>query len=265
MGSSSIEHCENTITCVERPTVQKRLFSRLPSVTFPSWETCFGGLSLTLSQVVVPLKLVRRLPLAFPLPSACATLITASPPCNPLSPPIHFDHDCFYRALFFFLIVYTTVRDISTICTASSISLGRERLVTGSLLAQVLHRHRRPSLTQGRAKPRLVAVLQPLLALVEFTWLFGSMTSAIMPSASQSSQQSFTMSQQSQPRPNSSFHQPFNGVGDGPQIYSVSRRTCRCGQKKSSGIVLTKAIGIVFGCRRLRDGGEQRCRHEKTP
>ncbi|OAA46106.1 Swi6 domain protein [Metarhizium rileyi] len=42
-----------------------------------------------------------------------------------------------------------------------------------------------------------------------------------MPSASQSSQQSFAMSQQSQPRPNASFHQAYNGA-DGPQIYSAS-------------------------------------------
>ncbi|KAK2594486.1 transcriptional regulator swi6, partial [Conoideocrella luteorostrata] len=42
-----------------------------------------------------------------------------------------------------------------------------------------------------------------------------------MPSASQSSQQSFSMSQQSQPRHSASFHQGFNGA-DGPQIYSAS-------------------------------------------
>ncbi|KID76491.1 Start control protein cdc10 [Metarhizium brunneum] len=42
-----------------------------------------------------------------------------------------------------------------------------------------------------------------------------------MPSASQSSQQSFSMSQQSQPRHSASFHQSYNGA-DGPQIYSAS-------------------------------------------
>ncbi|PNY26808.1 Start control protein cdc10 [Tolypocladium capitatum] len=43
-----------------------------------------------------------------------------------------------------------------------------------------------------------------------------------MPSASQSSQQSFSMSQQSQPRNSASFHQGYNGAADGPQIYSAS-------------------------------------------
>ncbi|ATY66423.1 start control protein cdc10 [Cordyceps militaris CM01] len=44
-----------------------------------------------------------------------------------------------------------------------------------------------------------------------------------MPSASQSSQQSFTMSQQSQQgRPNASFHGSFNVNPSGPQIYSAS-------------------------------------------
>ncbi|KAG5979791.1 hypothetical protein E4U55_004749 [Claviceps digitariae] len=42
-----------------------------------------------------------------------------------------------------------------------------------------------------------------------------------MPSASQSSQQSFSMSQQSQPRHSASFHQAYNAP-DGPQIYSAS-------------------------------------------
>ncbi|KAG6001092.1 hypothetical protein E4U21_004692 [Claviceps maximensis] len=42
-----------------------------------------------------------------------------------------------------------------------------------------------------------------------------------MPSASQSSQQSFSMSQQSQPRHGSSFHQGYN-AHDAPQIYSAS-------------------------------------------
>ncbi|TQV97494.1 hypothetical protein V2A60_006751 [Cordyceps javanica] len=44
-----------------------------------------------------------------------------------------------------------------------------------------------------------------------------------MPSASQSSQQSFTMSQQSQQgRPNASFHRSFPVNPEGPQIYSAS-------------------------------------------
>lgn len=43
-----------------------------------------------------------------------------------------------------------------------------------------------------------------------------------MPSASQSSQQSFSMSQQSQGGRNSaSFHRGFAVGGEGPQIYSV--------------------------------------------
>lgn len=45
-----------------------------------------------------------------------------------------------------------------------------------------------------------------------------------MPSASQSSQQSFTMSQQSQPGLSASFHRGYPGGGsDSPQIYSVRR------------------------------------------
>ncbi|CAM1510839.1 Fc.00g083520.m01.CDS01 [Cosmosporella sp. VM-42] len=43
-----------------------------------------------------------------------------------------------------------------------------------------------------------------------------------MPSASQSSQQSFTMSQQSQPGLSGSFHRGYNGGQEGPQIYSAS-------------------------------------------
>ncbi|KAK5996923.1 Transcription factor SWI6 [Cladobotryum mycophilum] len=43
-----------------------------------------------------------------------------------------------------------------------------------------------------------------------------------MPSASQSSQQSFTMSQQSQPGRSASFNRGYNGAVDGPQIYSAS-------------------------------------------
>ncbi|POR39047.1 Start control protein cdc10 [Tolypocladium paradoxum] len=43
-----------------------------------------------------------------------------------------------------------------------------------------------------------------------------------MPSASQPSQQSFSMSQQSQPRHSASFHQGHGGAADGPQIYSAS-------------------------------------------
>ncbi|KAG6112426.1 hypothetical protein E4U31_000004 [Claviceps sp. LM219 group G6] len=42
-----------------------------------------------------------------------------------------------------------------------------------------------------------------------------------MAPASQTSQQSFTMSQQPQPRQSASFHQPYN-TPDGPQIYSAS-------------------------------------------
>ncbi|KAG6175389.1 hypothetical protein E4U51_000028 [Claviceps purpurea] len=42
-----------------------------------------------------------------------------------------------------------------------------------------------------------------------------------MAPASQTSQQSFSMSQQSQPRQSASFHQPYN-TPDGPQIYSAS-------------------------------------------
>jgi hypothetical protein len=43
-----------------------------------------------------------------------------------------------------------------------------------------------------------------------------------MPSASQSSQQSFSMSQQSQGGRNSaSFHRGYSVGGDAPQIYSV--------------------------------------------
>lgn len=42
-----------------------------------------------------------------------------------------------------------------------------------------------------------------------------------MPSASQSSQQSFTMSQQSQTGRAASFNRGYNGGVDGPQIYSV--------------------------------------------
>lgn len=44
-----------------------------------------------------------------------------------------------------------------------------------------------------------------------------------MPSASQSSQQSFSMSQQSQQgHPNASFNRGFPANPEGPQIYSVS-------------------------------------------
>ncbi|KAF4458617.1 start control cdc10 [Fusarium albosuccineum] len=43
-----------------------------------------------------------------------------------------------------------------------------------------------------------------------------------MPSASQSSQQSFSMSQQSQPGLSASFHRGYNGDPEGPQIYSAS-------------------------------------------
>ncbi|KAL3960627.1 hypothetical protein ACCO45_005744 [Purpureocillium lilacinum] len=43
-----------------------------------------------------------------------------------------------------------------------------------------------------------------------------------MPSASQPAPQSFTMSQQSQPRHSASFHQGYNGPAEAPQIYSAS-------------------------------------------
>lgn len=43
----------------------------------------------------------------------------------------------------------------------------------------------------------------------------------MMPSASQSSQQSFTMSQQSQPGRTASFNRGYSGTVEGPQIYSV--------------------------------------------
>lgn len=46
-------------------------------------------------------------------------------------------------------------------------------------------------------------------------------TTLAMPSASQSSQQSFTMSQQSQTGRAASFNRSYNGGVDGPQIYSV--------------------------------------------
>ncbi|KAK1251214.1 hypothetical protein MKX07_005769 [Trichoderma sp. CBMAI-0711] len=44
----------------------------------------------------------------------------------------------------------------------------------------------------------------------------------MMPSASQSSQQSFTMSQQSQPGRTASFNRGYSGTVEGPQIYSAS-------------------------------------------
>lgn len=50
---------------------------------------------------------------------------------------------------------------------------------------------------------------------------FTSFTTLAMPSASQSSQQSFTMSQQSQTGRAASFNRSYNGGVDGPQIYSV--------------------------------------------